>query len=91
MGPVIKNCGLLANKKAGNYCRPFLIRRLDMNLPRAGAIVCSIFTAACCLAGPVSPETISEEARAFLKIAVPADMSQAETVEDWQRMRTEIS
>jgi acetyl esterase/lipase len=62
-----------------------------MNLPKAGAIVYSIFTAACCLAGPVSPETISEEARAFLKIAVPADLSQPETVDDWRSMRTEIS
>ncbi len=62
-----------------------------MFLPVATTLLLSVFTTSCCLAKTVLPETVSEEARAFLNIAVPADMSQAETIEDWQRMRTEIS
>jgi len=62
-----------------------------MFLPVATTLLFSVFTTSCCLADTVLPETVSEEARAFLKIAVPADMSQAVTVEDWQQMRTEIS
>ena len=34
--------------------------------------------------------TVSEEAQAFLDITKPVDMSQPETVEDWQKMRAEI-
>lgn len=34
--------------------------------------------------------TVSEEAQAFLDVAKPIDMSQPETVEDWQKMRAEI-
>ena len=47
--------------------------------------------ACCCPADSELPQTISEQARAFLKIAVPADLSQPETVEDWKILRTEIS
>ena len=62
-----------------------------MLLPQTGAFLFSIVTTVCCLAGPVLPATVSEEARAFLEIAVPADLSQPETVEDWQILRAEMA
>ncbi len=62
-----------------------------MFLPRAISFLFLIVTTASCFAGPVLPTTVSEEAREFLKIAVPADLSQPETVEDWQVLREEIA
>lgn len=59
-----------------------------MFLPVATTLLFGVFTTFCCLTKTVLPETVSEEARVFLNIAVPADMSPAETIEDWQRMRT---
>ncbi len=61
-----------------------------MLLPQTGAFLFCIVTTVSCLAGPVLPATVSDEARAFLEIAVPVDMSQPETVEDWQIIRAEI-
>lgn len=59
-------------------------------LNKTTTFLLGIVTTASCLAGPVLPATVSEQARAFLEIAVPVDMSQPETVEDWQIIRAEI-
>ena len=57
----------------------FLIGRVNMFFPVATTLLMGVFTTTCCLAKTLLPETISEEARAFLNIAVLVDMSQAET------------